>query len=534
MNALESIFRAVCDTSWRMAGVILVFLALRPLFRRRVAAGVWFWVWIAVAVRLLVPVGVPVKWSPFNLSRGFGLRAQPVASAALESTDLRAPEEMRSLRASAVPAPTPTARTRSSRSLSPVQCAASVWVAGVDLLLLRRINTHRRFVRRLQRPLKPGDAAQALLVTEATARLGATKVRVFVTDSVAAPALHGIFRPMLLFPPGLIPQLTPHEIQLVVAHELGHCHRRDLLAQALLNAARILHWFNPLAWIAAHAARHDCELACDEHVVRRLGATDPRVYGATLLKLLGLLNQPQPDPLGLGVVESKQQLKRRIQMIIAKKSSALTRIFLTGSLLVLVTGLTLTREARAEQGTGGGAPAVTDAAPVGWTKNGTNNAVNYTAGVDRGELHEGRPSAFIKSIKPTDNEFGGMMQMCSAANFTGKRLRFTASMKTTQANDGGAHLWFRVDGKEKEEILQFDNMDSRPVKGTTGWQPYSVVLDVPANATALAYGFFVSGAGQAWVSGVKIEEVGRDVPSTNIFIEKSRVLPAAPVNLMFE
>jgi hypothetical protein len=35
------------------------------------------------------------------------------------------------------------------------------------------------------------------------------------------------------------------------------------------------------------------------------------------------------------------------------------------------------------------------------------------------------------------------------------------------------------------------------IKGTTEWQQHSVVLDVPANAAALAYGFFVQGTGQA-------------------------------------
>jgi len=60
-----------------------------------------------------------------------------------------------------------------------------------------------------------------------------------------------------------------------------------------------------------------------------------------------------------------------------------------------------------------------------------------------------------------------------------------------------------------------------------------VVLDVPADSAALAYGFFISGTGQAWVSGVRIEQVGMDVPSTNIEGKKARVLPEAPVNLEF-
>jgi hypothetical protein len=52
-----------------------------------------------------------------------------------------------------------------------------------------------------------------------------------------------------------------------------------------------------------------------------------------------------------------------------------------------------------------------------------------------------------------------------------------------------------------------------------------------ARRKALAFGFFLSGMGEAWVSGVKIEEVGMDVKSTAI-PQKSN-LPATPVNLGF-
>jgi biopolymer transport protein ExbD len=76
-------------------------------------------------------------------------------------------------------------------------------------------------------------------------------------------------------------------------------------------------------------------------------------------------------------------------------------------------------------------------------------------------------------------------------------------------------------------------MNGRPARGTTDWAQYSVVLDVPANAGALAYGFFVDGTGQVWVSGAKIEEVGEDVPSTNMLGNRSAALPKLPFNLDF-
>src|SRR6185369_17626927 len=148
------------------------------------------------------------------------------------------------------------------------------------------------------------------------------------------------------------------------------------------------------------------------------------------------------------------------------------------------------------------------------------------------QMLNGLPSAYAKSGEAGADAFGGMMQTISAEDYRGKRVRLSGWMKTEDANDGGGHLWLRVDGQQSGQSLQFDNMDNRAPKGTTDWQQYSVVLDVPAEATALAYGFFVQGGGKVWVSGTKIEPVGPEVESTNMNLK--RALPKAPVNLSFD
>ena len=214
-------------------------------------------------------------------------------------------------------------------------------------------------------------------------------------------------------------------------------------------------------------------------------------------------------------------------------TSAKLRLFARTSpvamLLSLVLALSATSWMRAQSQDLKSNPNVTTTAPNGWWKNGSKPAA-YLVGVDKEKTHDGLPSAYAKSIESSIEGFGGMMQMCEAHRFLGKRLRFSAWMKTEDANDGGAHLWFRIDAKEGGAMLGFDNMDSRPVKGTADWKNYSTVLDVPANAGALAFGFFIDGTGRAWISGVKLEEVGLDVPTTGAPDKK---WPAAPVNLNF-
>jgi hypothetical protein len=176
-------------------------------------------------------------------------------------------------------------------------------------------------------------------------------------------------------------------------------------------------------------------------------------------------------------------------------------------------------------------PGVTTKAPAGWAKNGAKPEF-YVVGVDTTETWGGMPSAYVQSLTPTvEGGFGGMMQTTSAESYIGKRVRLSGWIKTQDAAEGG-QLWLRVDGQERGQALQFDNMNNRAVKGTSDWQEASVVLDVPPGASALAYGFFVKGGGKMWVNGQRIEEVGPEVPSTNMY--KKPILPAAPRNLGFD
>jgi len=178
------------------------------------------------------------------------------------------------------------------------------------------------------------------------------------------------------------------------------------------------------------------------------------------------------------------------------------------------------------------AAGVTRTAPAGWHKNGSNPKA-FEVGVDPTQAFGGVSSAYVKSVDDSaGKEFGGMMQSTSADQYKNQRVRMTGWIKTKDANDDGAHLWLRVDSPTPGKLLAFDNMNKRQPKGTTDWQEYSIILDVPDEAVSLNYGFFLGGMGQMWVNGVNIERVGPEVPTTNM-LTPPKPLPTAPVNLDF-
>jgi len=111
------------------------------------------------------------------------------------------------------------------------------------------------------------------------------------TDTLQVPTLAGIIWPQIWMPREWPAQFTDDELRNVLLHELGHARRGDLLVQWLFAFAQCIHWFNPLVWIAARAARFDREMACDAWVLARSGA-DNAGYGAALMKTVQLLRDP--------------------------------------------------------------------------------------------------------------------------------------------------------------------------------------------------------------------------------------------------
>jgi hypothetical protein len=100
--------------------------------------------------------------------------------------------------------------------------------------------------------------------------------------------------------------------------------------------------------------------------------------------------------------------------------------------------------------------------------------------------------------------------MVSAQNYLGQRVRFRARIRTQDVS-GWAGLWMRVDAQGKPSVAFYNSMD-RPIKGSTDWQERSVVLDVPTDAAAIAFGVIDSGTGQVWIDALSFETVGQDVP----------------------
>ena len=90
----------------------------------------------------------------------------------------------------------------------------------------------------------------------------------------------GLVHPVIYLSSGL----DPESRNVVLCHERVHLQRRDYLFKPAALLICCVHWFNPLVWLAFYLMNMDCEMSCDEKVVKLLGEGSKKIYSYTLLE----------------------------------------------------------------------------------------------------------------------------------------------------------------------------------------------------------------------------------------------------------
>lgn len=164
----------------------------------------------------------------------------------------------------------------------------------------------------------------------------------------------------------------------------------------------------------------------------------------------------------------------------------------------------------------------------GWFLAGSHPG-NYNIDLDKSVYKTGKSSAVLESTKKKTDGFGTLMQTCSAEEYLGKRIKMTAYVKSKDVSDW-AGMWMRVDSKYSREALSFDNMQDRPIKGTSDWTKCEIILDVPEESSTLNFGILLSGAGKVWFDDIKFEVVSKlESKETS-----ANTLNKKPINLNFK
>jgi len=188
------------------------------------------------------------------------------------------------------------------------------WVAGVCLFTARALRQWQRLdhvVRRWAESQPHIDAMVASIMARFDFR---HRVRALVSDRIDTPMLVGWFKPVILLPAAVVLGFPRQQIELILAHELGHLRRHDHLVNLVQTVIETVLFYHPVVHWISREVRNERELCCD-HLVLRTMQGEPREYARTLAALEELR---VASPLALAA--SGGELLERVRRIVGVAS----------------------------------------------------------------------------------------------------------------------------------------------------------------------------------------------------------------------
>ncbi|MBD5162314.1 MAG: M56 family metallopeptidase [Oscillibacter sp.] len=344
--------------------LILALLALRRIFREKISRRVQYALWGLVLVRLLIPVSLPAldfsvltMAEPVQETISARLEAPAFAAPAVpainfqpssQNTSPAAEPSLPGASPAAQPSAAPAERAEApaaGKELTLTEVLRLAWLAGTAAMTVWLLAANLAFAAKLRRNRVP-------------VRVSGCRRRAYLVESgLVSPCLFGVLRPAIYLTPAAM--ASEESLRHVLAHEETHARHLDPLWSLLRGVCLAVYWFDPLVWIAASASRTDCELACDEGAIRRLGEEERLAYGRTLLSLVPIRRLPGNPLLSATTMSSdKKRLRDRITRIAEKRR---TRKLALCAMVLLTAGACLVTFAGCAESAGKKAP---DAAPT--------------------------------------------------------------------------------------------------------------------------------------------------------------------------
>ncbi|APM38923.1 peptidase [Clostridium kluyveri] len=143
------------------------------------------------------------------------------------------------------------------------------------------------------------------------------KISLKLCWGISTPLGIGIFNSHILIP---CVSYDNQELKYILKHELMHYKRHDMIYKILLLITVTVYWFNPLVYIMYKIVSNDCELSCDEAVLKKSNMKERKLYASTLINSLRLnKNNVIKQNLITGFNNNKNILKRRLENMLNLK-----------------------------------------------------------------------------------------------------------------------------------------------------------------------------------------------------------------------
>lgn len=272
------------NNSILMSAVILLLLLRSKLFFKKYSAKWQYYTWLIVIIGLLVPFRPTFDIIPVRIEPPVQIAAQyiiPVISKQPEPDDLLTNGTIKPTEIPSIPP------LSGNDGVEPywTMIVAAIWAVGFLVSLMYCILKHKRFVKAVRRwSYNFNNEETSALLNIVKAEFGVTKeLEMKICKIISTPMLIGLIKPVILLPSN---DFEYDELELIIRHELTHYKRKDLWYKALILFINAVHWFNPFVYVMAQAVSTDCEISCDEAVLKGKDLQLRMLYGETIISII--------------------------------------------------------------------------------------------------------------------------------------------------------------------------------------------------------------------------------------------------------
>lgn len=309
---VESVGWALLHFVWQGAAIALLCAAALWLLRNRRASLRHGVAVAALLACILAPVGTAWWIHTSSLeSASVNYAAHPVDPAPSQAATVHHEHAFSAPDAeSATPPRSELPLLASADALAPyLPYLVLMWAVGATVLALRLVRGWRS-VRRLRNKSWEAPAPWPARMEAWAHDMGlSTTVSLQCVRGIQSPMVVGWWRPVILVPLGVLSGWTPHQVEVVLRHELAHIQHNDMVINALQRAAETLLFFHPGVWWISAQITREREWRCDD-----MALTGDRAQRIAYATALSSLAEPNPT---WSMAASDGSLLTRIRRILS-------------------------------------------------------------------------------------------------------------------------------------------------------------------------------------------------------------------------
>jgi beta-lactamase regulating signal transducer with metallopeptidase domain len=148
---------------------------------------------------------------------------------------------------------------------SNISFIVSIWFIGIIIFSFRIIGG-LVYVQRLRKfGIKTPDEQWSVILKNISRKIDLKRVvNIFESSLVKIPVAIGYFKPVILFPLGILSGLPQNQIEAIIAHELAHIKRNDFIINLIQTFIETLFFYHPAIWWISSVINGERENCCDD------------------------------------------------------------------------------------------------------------------------------------------------------------------------------------------------------------------------------------------------------------------------------